>query len=67
MKFILASLTAAAAAFVASAAPVETPEGVMTDLPARFGLSLVTEDPRMNGLRIQIFNSESTFPSSLQP
>lgn len=57
MKLILSSLAAAALAMVASAAPTEVAQIVTTDLPARFAMYLVTDDPRANGQRIRYVNS----------
>lgn len=63
MKLLLSSLTAAALALVASAAPTLVTREVTTELPARFAMYLVTGEARANGLRIRYVNSESTSPS----
>lgn len=57
MKFILASFAAAALAVIASAAPTEVAKEITTDLPARFAMYLVTDDPGLNGIRIRYVNS----------
>lgn len=59
MKLILSSLAVAALAMVASAAPAAVAQDVTTDLPARFAMYLVTDEPRANGQRIRYVNSEA--------
>lgn len=63
MKFTLSSITTAALALVASAAPTEIAQEVSTELPARFAMYLVTAEPRANGLRVGYVNSEFISPS----
>lgn len=69
MKFVLSSLTAAALALIASAAPAELAKEVTTDLPARFAMYIVTAEPRVNGLRVHYLDgkSHSTAFSPLSP
>lgn len=57
MKLILASFAAAALAVLTSAAPTAVAKEVTTDLPARFAMYLVTDDPVLNGVRIRYVNS----------
>lgn len=65
MKFLLSSLTTAALALVASAAPTVVSSEVTRDLPARFAMYLVTGEARANGLRIGYVNGEWRSPIEL--
>lgn len=63
MRLLFSSFARAALALVASAAPaapVALDPEVTTDLPARFGLIIVTAEERVNGRRLQYVNSWST-------
>lgn len=64
MKLIQSFIATAALALIASAAPTEVYKEVTTDLPARFAMYLVTDEPRANGLRIRYGEGESTETSS---
>lgn len=59
MKFSFIFLVVAAVALVVSAAPTGSYKEAVTDLPARFAIYLVTDEPRANGLRVGYVNGES--------
>lgn len=52
MRLVLSSLATAALAMLASAAPTVVASEVTTDLPARFAMYVITEEARVNGLRV---------------
>lgn len=60
MKFSFISLAVAAVALVVSAAPTGTYTAALTELPARFAMYLVTDEPRANGLRVGYVNGKSS-------
>lgn len=59
MRFSFILLVVAAVALVVPAAPTDTYREAMNDLPARFAMYLVTDEPRANGLRVGYVNGES--------
>lgn len=63
MRFVISAIAAAALASVASAVPFASRDIITTELPAKFAMYLVTEEPRANGLRIRYFNGEPTSSS----
>lgn len=58
MRLILSSVATAAFAILASAAPTVVASEVTTELPARFAMYVVTEEARVNGLRVLLGESE---------
>lgn len=66
MRLLLSSFATAALALVASAVPVAVAPEPTTDLPARFALYIVTDEARVNGLRVKYVNSGLTCSEHLR-